>query len=60
MWAVAEHFRDYLIYPPIVEVYTDNNPLFYVLLTNILNTTGQRWANEHHNIHYKAGRIKLI
>ena len=39
-----------------MEIYTDNNPLLYVLLTDILNITGQRWANEHYNTNYKPGR----
>ena len=30
-WAVTKHFRDYLLYAPVADVYTDNNPLVYVL-----------------------------
>ena len=32
-WAVCEHFRDHLYYAPHFTVYTDNNPLTYVLTT---------------------------
>ena len=32
-WAVTEHFRDYLYYAKHITVYTDNNPLSYVLST---------------------------
>jgi hypothetical protein len=30
-WAITDHFRDYLYYAPEFTVYTDNNPLTYVL-----------------------------
>ena len=59
-WAVCEQFRDYLTYAKQIEVYTDNNPLLYVLSSAKLNATGQRWVNEladfNINIHYKPGR----
>ncbi|KAI3369399.1 hypothetical protein L3Q82_007472 [Scortum barcoo] len=32
-WAVCEKFRDYLYYAPHFTVYTDNNPLTYVMST---------------------------
>lgn len=44
-WAVTERFRDYLIHSSCV-VYTDNNPLTYVLSTAKLNATGHRWVAE--------------
>ena len=31
-WSVTEHFKEYLVYVPFV-VWTDNNPLTYVLTT---------------------------
>ena len=59
-WAVCEQFWDYLTYAKQIEVYTDNNPLLYVLSSAKLNATGQRWVNEladfNINIHYKPGR----
>ena len=38
-WAVTEQFRDYLYYAPEFVVYTDNNPLTYVLTSAKLNAT---------------------
>ena len=59
-WAVCEHFRDYLYYGPHFTVYTDNNPLTYVLTTARLNATGHRWVAEladfNFNIKYRPGR----
>ena len=45
-WAITEQFRDYLYYSSKFTVFTDNNPLTYVLTTAKLNATGQRWVNE--------------
>ena len=42
-WSVTEHFKEYLTYAPFV-VWTDNNPLTYVLTTPNLDTTGHRWV----------------
>ena len=59
-WAVCNQFRDYLLYALKVEVYTNNNPLVYVLSSAKLSATGQRWVNElgdfNLQIHYKPGR----
>lgn len=58
-WAVCEKFRDYLIGSSCT-VYTDNNPLTYVLSTAKLNATGCRWVAEladfHLTIRYRLGR----
>lgn len=58
-WAVCEKFRDYLIGSSCT-VYTDNNPLTYVLSTAKLNATGCRWVAEladfHLTIRYRPGR----
>ena len=40
-WSVTEHFKKYLAYAPFV-VWTDNNPLTYVLTTPNLDATGHR------------------
>ena len=52
--------RDYLYYAPSFTVYTDNNPLTYVLSSARLNATGQRWVAEladfHFTIKYRPGR----
>ena len=41
-WAVTEKFNDYL-YGHNFTVYTDNNPLTYVLTSARLDATGHRW-----------------
>ena len=45
-WAITEQFRDYLYYAPHFTVYTNNNPLTYVLTSARLNATGHRWVAE--------------
>ena len=45
-WAVTDHFHEYLYYASSFVVYTDNNPLTYVMSSARLNATGQRWVNE--------------
>ena len=59
-WAITERFSDYLIYGPHFTVYTDNNPLTYVLTTAKLNAVGLRWVNELSNynftIKYRRGK----
>ena len=42
-WSVTEHFKEYLAYAPFV-VWTDNNPLTYVLTMPNLDTMGHRWV----------------
>ena len=45
------------------EVYTDNNPLTYILTTVKLDVTGQRWvaslANYNFKIFYKSGKLNV-
>ena len=41
-WSVTERFHEYL-YGGYFEVYTDNNPLTYILTTARLDATRQRW-----------------
>ena len=60
-WAVTERFGDYLKYSPRkFLVYTDNNPLTYVLTSAKLNATGLRWvadlAEYDFSIKYRPGR----
>ncbi len=59
-WAVTEKFRDYLYYAPTFTVYSDNNPLTYILTTTKLNATGCRWVAEladfHFTIRYRPGK----
>ena len=42
-WSMMEHFKEYLAYAPFV-VWTNNNPLTYVLTTPNLDATGHRWV----------------
>ena len=51
-WAVTEKFSDYLSYTPF-KVYTDNNPLTYVMSTAKLNATGLRWVAELSNYQFE-------
>ena len=59
-WAITERFADYLSYAPHFMVYTDNNPLTYVLTTAKLNAVGMRWINEladyNFTIKYRPGK----
>lgn len=57
-WAVTEKFHDFL-YGHDFTVFTDNNPLTYVLTSAKLDATGHRWLAElatyNFNIRYRAG-----
>ena len=59
-WAITDRFSDYLCFGPPFSVYTDNNPLTYVMSSAKLNATGLRWvanlANYQFTIHYKPGK----
>ena len=54
-WAITEQFHEYL-YGNAFDVYTDNNPLTYVLTTAKLDAMGHRWvaslANYNFHLHY--------
>ena len=43
MWAVMEHFKEYLPYQSFL-VRMDNNPLTYIMLTPNLDATGHQWV----------------
>ena len=62
-WAICDQFRDYLYYAPSFKVYTDNNPLTYVLSSAKLNATGLRWIGEladfNFTIHYRPGKNNI-
>ena len=61
-WAITEQFHEYL-YGNIFYVYTDNNPLMYVLTTAKLDAMGHRWvaglANYNFHIHYQSGKSNV-
>ena len=58
-WAVTTTFHDYLYANDFV-VYTDNNPLTYVLTSTKLDATGHRWiaalSNYNFRIMYRSGK----
>ncbi|XP_064629233.1 uncharacterized protein LOC135488528 [Lineus longissimus] len=60
-WAVTERFHDYLYYAPYFDIFTDNNPLTYVLTIAKLDATRQcrvaNLADYNFKIHYKLGRL---
>ncbi|RXN24878.1 Retrovirus-related Pol poly from transposon [Labeo rohita] len=62
-WAVCEKFRDYLFYAPQFTVYTDNNPLTYVMSTAKLNAVGHRWVGElsdfRFDVKYRPGKANI-
>ena len=59
-WAVTDRFVDYLRYGPPFTIYTDNNPLTYILTTAKLNAVGMRWVNDladfQFSIKYRPGK----
>ena len=61
-WAITEQFHKYL-YRNTFNVYTDNNPLMYVLMTAKLDAMGHRWkaglANYNFHIHYQSGKSNV-
>ena len=61
-WAITDRFHEYL-YGGQFDVYTDNNPLTYILTSAKLDATGQRWvaslANYNFRIFYKSGKTNV-
>lgn len=59
-WSVTEKFSDYLTGAKFA-VFTDNNPLTYVLTTAKLDATGHRWiaslSSYNFSITYKPGKM---
>ena len=57
-WTINEQFHEYQ-YRNTFDVYTDNNPLTYVLMTAKLDAMGHRWvasfANYNFHLHYWSG-----
>ena len=62
-WSVTERFHECHIYGEHFEVYTDNNPLTYILTTAKLDATRQRWvaslANYNFKIFYRSGKLNV-
>ena len=61
-WSVTQRFHEYL-YGGTFEVYTNNNPLTYVLTSAKLDAIGQRWiaslANYDFKIFYQRGHLNV-
>ena len=61
-WAITDRFHEYW-YGGIFEVFTDNNPLTYLLTMAKLDATGQRWVasltNYNCKLHYKSGKLNV-
>ena len=59
-WSVCDKFSDYLGHGSEFTVYTDNNPLTYVMSSAKLNATGMRWVNQlseyDFTIKYRPGK----
>ena len=57
-WVVCEKFHEYLYGAKTFDIYTDNNPLTYVLTSAKLDACGQRWvtklANYNFTIRYRC------
>lgn len=62
-WAVCEKFRDYLFYAPHFTIYTDNNPLTYIMSTAKLSAVSHRWVGElsdfRFSIKYRPGKANI-
>ena len=58
---MTEKFSNYLGHGSSFTVYTDNNPLTYVMSSAKLNATGMRWVNElseyDFTLKYRPGRL---
>ena len=61
-WTITEQFHEYL-HGNTFDVYTDKNPLTYVLMTAKLDMMGHRWvtilANHNFHLHYQSGRSNV-
>ena len=51
-WDITDRFHEYL-YGGQFDVYTDNNPLTYILTTAKLDATGQRWVASLANYNFR-------
>ena len=58
-WAITHQFSNYLAYAESFKVFTDNNPLLYVMGLEKPNATTQRWVSDladyNFSIHYRPG-----
>ena len=64
-WAVVcDQYRDYLYYASHFHIYTDSNPVTFIMFTEKLTATNRRWVNEQAElffaIYYKLGKQNII
>ena len=59
-WAITDQFHEYL-HRGNFHVYTDNNPLRYILTSGKLDAVGQFWlaALANYQLHYKTGKSNV-
>ena len=61
-WAITEQFHEYL-YGNHFVLYTDNNPLTYVLTSTKLDATGHWWVaglvNYSFTLNYHSGKVNM-
>ena len=61
-WAMVEKFHEYL-YGSTFDVYRDNNPLTYVLITAQLDAVSHQWmaslSNYNFQLYYRAGKTNI-
>ena len=61
-WAITDQFHEYF-YGGNFDVYTDINPLTYILTSAKLDVVGQCWvaslANYNFKLHYKTGKSNV-
>ena len=59
-WAITDRFHEYL-YGATFDVFTNNNPLTYILSTAKLDMMGHRWVASlgpyNFTLHYKPGKL---
>ena len=60
-WAICSQFHQYLAYADSFKVFTDNNPLIYIMSLDKPNATTQRWVSDlmdyNFIIHYHPGKV---
>ena len=62
-WAVTQKFKDYLQHT-YFDIYTDNNPLAYIIDKLDIDAVSQRWCAElskyHFKVHYRTGKSNVV
>ena len=60
-WAICDQFRDYLSYADHFKVYTDNNPLLFVMGLTKPNSSIHRWISElgefNFTVFFRPGKV---